>query len=536
VDSYGKNRQLSSKIYGKMAKQKRMDQVKAVLRNYLACGSIKATARQLKMSKNTVREYIRRAEAHSADLSVLVELEEDALSRLLYTSAGKQADARIAVFEEQIEYWLSELRRVGVTRELLWQEYRQVHPDGYGYSQFCEHLSRQVAQRDLTLSLDHTPGDVLMLDFAGKKMHWVDAESGEVHECEVLIGVLPFSQYSFCIALPSQSLADFIHGLNEALLFFGALPKVLLSDNLKAYVSKPERYEPTFTQLCEQLGAHYQVDLQATRVATPKDKASVENAVTQVYRRIYAPLRHTTYHSLAALNEAIRGQLRRHNTQSYQKKDGSRQVLYEQYERPSMRPLPADLFEIKRIAQAKVQRNYHVFLGEEKNFYSVPWQYAGKQAEVLYTRQTVEIYIAGKRVATHPRLSRGGREYRYQSSDAHLPRHHLEWKKAQGYDAAYFLEQARLIGPAAEWVMKQVLLSRIHEAQTYNSCKGILHLAKKHTPQRLEHAAKRCQAVEKATYTMLKRILQLRLDQGEETPVPRQLGLHENIRGPEYYQ
>lgn len=519
-----------------MAKQKRMDQIKTLLRNYLASGSIKATARQLKVSKNTVREYIRRAEAYSADLSVLLELDEEVLSRIIHAPTGDQAEKRLTVFEQKIDYWIGELRRVGVTRELLWQEYRATHADGYGYSQFCEHLRRQVAHRDLTLALDHEPGEVLMVDFAGKKMRWVDPHSGEEHACEVLVAVLPFSQYSFCIALPSQSLADFIEGLNQALLFLGALPKVLLSDNLKAYVNKPDRYEPTFTQLCEQLGAHYQLDLQATRVATPKDKASVENGVTQVYRRIYAPLRHEIYHSPEALNEAIRGQLLQHNTQPYQKKSGTRQSLYEQYELPQMRPLPADLFEIKKIASAKVQRNYHVFLGQEKNFYSVPWQYAGKQAEVLYTSHNVEIYIAQKRIATHQRLSLRGPEYRYQTREEHMPRHHQEWKKAQGYDAAYFLEQGRLIGPSTQWAMQQVLLSRIHEPQAYNSCKGILQLAKNHTPERLEQAAKRCRAAEKATYSMLKRILQLNLDQAEEEPVQLSLGLHENIRGPEYYQ
>ena len=513
-----------------------MDQIKTLLRNYLACGSIKATARQLKVSKNTVREYIRRAEAYSADLAPLLELDEEALGRIIYASDGDQADKRLAVFDQKVDYWLEELRRVGVTRELLWQEYRLEHSEGYGYSQFCVHLRRQVGYRDLTLALDHNPGEVLMVDFAGKKMRWVDRDSGEEHECEVLVAVLPFSQYSFCIAVPSQSLPDFIHGLNQALLFFGALPKVLLSDNLKAYVSRADRYEPTFTQLCEQLGAHYQVDLQATRVARPKDKASVENAVTQVYRRIYAPLRQDVFHSIEDLNEAILGQLMRHNVQPYQKKSGTRQALYEQYELPQMRALPADLFEIKKIARAKVQRNYHVFLGEEKNFYSVPWQYASKQAEVLYTDRTVEVYVAQKRIAIHQRLFLRGREYRYQTREEHMPRHHQEWKKAQGYDAAYFLEQARLIGPATQWAMQQVLLGRIHESQAYYSCKGILQLAKKHTPERLEQAAKRCQPAGKATYNMLKRILQLKLDQIEEQPVQLSLGLHENIRGPEYYQ
>ena len=165
----------------------------------------------------------------------------------------------------------------------------------------------------------------------------------------VLVAVFPCTQYCFCLALSSQSLPDFIEGINQAMLYFKGLPKVLLSDNLKAYVSKPERYEPTFTQLCEQLGVHYQIELQAARVRKPKDKASVENAVSQVYRSIYAPLRNEVFFSLQALNGAIIRQLEVFNERSYQKKEGSRKSLFETYELPVMRPLPSDLFEIKKI-------------------------------------------------------------------------------------------------------------------------------------------------------------------------------------------
>lgn len=519
-----------------MAKRKRMDQVKTVIRNYLRCRSIKATARQLKISKNTVREYLRRAQAHSSTLEELLKLDNETLRRIFYGGPGQIADNRLSVFQDKVEYWLKELRRVGVTRHILWQEYRFEHPEGFGYSQFCERLRQEIGRKDLTLALDHNAGEVLMVDFAGKKLHWVDRHSGEVEYCEVLVAVLPLSQHSFCIALPSQTLPDFIHGLNEALLFFGALPTVILSDNLRAYVSRADRYDPTFTQLCEQLGVHYQIDLQATRVAKPKDKASVENAVTQAYRRIYAPLRNEVFHSLEELNNAMRTKVVEHNKQPYQKKDGSRQAVFEEFELPVMRPLPPDLFEIKKITKATVQRNYHVFLGEEKNWYSIPYQYVGKRVEVIYTRKRVEVYLEHNRIASHDRLFLGGRTYRYQTREEHMPKQHLEWKKAQGYDAAYFLDQSGKIGPATKWAVQQVLISRFQEAQAYNSCKGILYLGKTYSNERLERAAKRCKEVNKATYGMLKRILKLKLDQVEEEPAQLSLGLHENIRGPEHYQ
>ena len=519
-----------------MAKPKRMDQIKAILRNFHHSQSIKATARQLKVSKNTVRDYLRRALKHSNDVLKLLELEDSELENLFLKEPLDKQSVRLADFEKQTAEWIKELKKVGVTRYLLWETYRVSNPDGYGYSQFCEHLKSYVARKDLTLALEHLPGEVLMVDFAGKKLHWVDESTGELQDCEVLVAVFPCTQYCFCIALSSQSLPDFIEGINQAMLYFKGLPKVLLSDNLKAYVSKPERYEPTFTQLCEQLGVHYQIELQAARVRKPKDKASVENAVSQVYRSVYAPLRNEVFFSLQALNGAIIQQLEVFNEKSYQKKEGSRKSLFETYELPVMRPLPSDLFEIKKITRAKIQRNYHIFLGEEKNYYSVPWQNVGKQVEVLYTRHHVEIFLEAKRIATHCRIFAGKQQYRYVTKEEHMPKQHLEWKKAQGYDADYFLNKAQEIGPYTRWAMQQVLLSRIQESQTYNSCKGILHLGKTYSSQRLEQAAHRCQAANKATYTMLKRILVLQLDQAEEESTQLCLGIHENIRGPEYYQ
>ena len=517
-----------------MGKIKRMDQVKSIIRSYLSSKSIKSTARQLKMSKNTVRTYLRRAQAHSEDISSLLELEDEAFHQIFYEDENAKSN-REAVFTEKVDYWIKELRRIGVTRHLLWEEYRREYPDGYGYSQFCERLKREKGYSDLSLALDHKPGEEMMLDFAGKKMRWVDVPSGQVYECEILIAVFPYSQYTFAIALDSQKIENFIHGLNQALLFFGGLPKAILSDNLKAYVSKPDRYEPDFTQLCEQLAAHYQVDLQATRVGKPKDKASVENAVSQAYRRIYAPLRNDLFHSMEQLNEAIGKQLNEHNGKAYQKKQGCRQSVFQLTERPVMRDLPSDLFEIKHITTAKIQNNYHVFLGEEKNYYSVPFQYCGQRAEVLYSSTVVEVFLKGRRIAIHQRLPGRG-TYLYQTKAEHMPRNHQEWKQAQGYDGEYFLNQARKIGPATHWAMQHILCSRIHEEQSYKSCLGTIKLADKYSAERLENAAKRCEAVQKTSYRMLKRILELKLDQQTQQAQQIALPFHDNIRGAQHYQ
>ena len=516
-------------------KAKRMDEIRLLLQTYQLCGSYKPTARRLQVSKNTVKGYVRRAQAVYGSVEQALLANDKALYEALYSAQDKQDYAREEVFNGQLEYWIKELKRVGVSRQLLWQEYRVKHPDGYGYSQFCERLRRYIQRSDLTMVLSHTPGQEMYLDFAGSTMPWVDRGTGQVHEAQVLVAVLPHSQYTFAIALPSQKVLDFVYGITQALLYFGGGPQAILSDNLKSYVAKASRYEPSFNELCVQLAAHYQCDLEATRVAKPRDKASVENMASTVYKRIYAPLRDEIFHSLDELNNAICIALHKHNEQPFQKRPGCRRSCFEAEEKQFLSTLPNQHFEVKKSTSAKVQRNYHIYLGEEKNYYSVPYQHVGKQADVTYTSQTVEVFVNQQRIATHRRLSPHDVN-RYQTLEEHMPRNHQEWRKAQGYDAAYFIRQAQKIGPTTEWAMRQVPLSRVHEPQSYRSCLGILSLAKKYSPERLENAAKRCQGATKASYQMLKNILERKLDQD-----PEQLQIftppdHDNIRGPEAYQ
>lgn len=517
-----------------MGKLKRMDQVRTILETYKETGSLKATARRLCISKNTVRTYVRRLKTIEGGVSEVLKLPESKLISLMYETKSEAPPDREAIFLEQVEGWLKELRRVGVTRHLLWEEYRKTYPEGYGYSQFCERLKRSIGRKDLTLAMEHKPGEVMQVDFAGKPLRWVDVSTGELHECQVLIAVMPHSQQTFAIALPSQKVEDFVHGLNQTLLYFGRLPRIILSDNLKSFVTRSDKYEPKFNDLCVQLSAHYQVDLQAARPRKPKDKASVENMVKTSYTRIYAPLRNEIFHSEVELNAAIIHQLKLHNAKPYQKKEGCRLDVFQQFEWPQMRDLPSDLFEIKKTTKAKVQLNYHVFLGEEKNYYSVPFQEAGKQTTIVYTSKTVEIYIKNQRIAIHDRLYSGS--YNYQTKKEHMPSNHVEWKKAQGYDAAYFSRTAAKIGPATDWAIGQVLIARFHQEQSFKSCQGILALGKKYGNDRLELAAKRCLQQSKASYTMLKNILRSNLDQEPLEPDLFTVPKHENIRGPAAYQ
>lgn len=522
-----------------MGKLKRMDQVKEIIKTYLSTNSLKATARRLRISKNTVKEYIRRGQLVNSDLSTLLNLSEEDLLSVFYPNTEKTNNERFSYFQTKVDKWIVELRRVGVTKHLLWEEYLKEQPEGFGYSRFCELLRNHIGQRDLTLQMTHEPGEIMQVDFAGKKLNWIDPVSGEIKTCEVLVAVMPHSQYTFAIALPSQKTVDFLAGLNAALVYFGKLPQRILSDNLKAYVIRADRYEPKFNDLCVQLAAHYNIHLQATRAAKPKDKASVENMVSTVYTRIYAPLRNEIYHSEAELNAAILLQLNKHNNLPYQKKEGTRKSMFEAYALPVMRDLPSELFELKKSTSAKAQRNYHVYLGEEKNYYSLPFRYVGKKTTLVYTSKIVEIYVDNQRVAIHKRLPLGAKHH-YQTAIAHMPKSHQEWKKSEGYDGGYFLAIGLKIGKATHWAISRILSAKKHQSQNYKSCQGVLHLGKKYGNDRLERAAARCWQVDKVNYTMLVRILRHNLDKEATTEHEAELVFtpptHDNIRGAAAYQ
>ena len=518
-----------------MAKIKRMDQIRRILQTYLDTRSIKATATRLRVSKNTVREYKRRTEEYDPDLAVVLALDDEALRPIVYPNkAGARADKRL-LFDGKVDDYLKRLTtNKHLTRQLLYEEYARDFPDGYKSSQFYR-LLRQAAQRhDLTLPLTHPPGKTMQVDYAGDRLQWVDARTGEVHRVQVLVVTLPHSSHTFAIALPSQSTTDFVYGLGKALHFFGGVPQTIVSDNLKAFVKRADRYEPDFNDACVQLANHYELDLQAARVRKPKDKASVEGAVRTVYQRVYAPLSGRVFHSLNGLNSTIAEQLEVLADRPFQKRPGTRREAFVT-EREYLRPLPTTAFELKTTTKAKVQRNYHVELGPNHNFYSVPYQYVGQTATVIHSRSTVEIFIGPDRVATHAKRSVHDR-YAYTTDANHLPQSHAEYLEAEGHDGAYFRSWGDGIGPATAWAMDNILTNKTFEAQAYRSCQGVQRLARQYGNARLEAASERCRRAGRARYGMLKNILERGLDRTSDqldlfAPPP-----HDNIRGPAAYR
>lgn len=511
-------------------KSLRMDKIKQVLDYHQQGVAIKKIARLLGVSKNTVKKYIKEYKSEE----FLGQISLETLQEHFSGSPSLRERWKDRDISDRLAGIMKELGRVGVTRYLLWEEYIGEVEDGYSYSRFCKKIAAYKAQQDVTLRIEHKAARVLSIDFTGKKAPWVDKPTGEQHWAEVLVFTMPFSAYTFAYALPSQKQEDFIEGINQALIYIGGLPQVLQSDNLKSFVTKSDRYAPTFNELCLQLSSYYGIDLDATRVAKPKDKASVERHVSIVYNKLFAPLRNEVFHSIDQINEAFLPLIDKLNTTTLQGKDYSRKDRFDQDEGPHLRPLPSALFELTKSTKAKVQRNYHVFLGEDNHFYSVPYKYVGKSAIIRYTSKTVEVYIAHCRIGLY---QRDRRRHGYSSLVEHMPDKHKKWLETKGWDEDYFKSQAFQIGPFTLWAISEILKSKQFVEQSYNACLGIFSLNKKYTSLRLENACRKAYSTHRINLGIIRNILQNNMDSAPQAaPDPSfKIPQHDNIRGANNY-
>ena len=505
-----------------------MDKVQQILRLHREGVPIKEISRRLDISRNSVKKYIKRLRDGPDGEEVLL------LPQAAYGS--EQAEQARRRYEDLLQYFSEascELGRTGVTREVLWGEYMLKHPKGYSYSQFCHHLKRYQRNSDLAMHLEYKPGDLTMFDHAGKRMRIVSMDTGETTRCECFVSILPYSGLIFVAFTHTKRTPDLVRGLNGMVHYVGGVTTSLLTDNAKNMVVKGDRYEPRFTELCRQLGEHYQTILSTTRPYSPRDKAMVEGAVKIVYSAIYAPLRNREFTSVEELNEAARPLLDALNNRPYRDTPFSRRYFFEKEELPLLKPLPSEPFAPKRVSLQTVQRNYHVQLCDDDRYYSVPYIHVGSKVRVLFDAKTVEVYLDNSRIAFHERRNF---EKRYKTTFEHMPPNHQHMLNNKGWTREELLSRSYSVGPWTKLVAERILSNGAIEEQNYKACHGMLMLARKFGNERLEAACNRLQGASSASYTMVKRILHKGLDRlvSEDLEAER-IPLHENIRGGSEY-
>jgi transposase len=515
-------------------KVKGMLQIRRILQLLEESRSKRSISRDMGISRNTVDYYEQRVKVSGLTLAQLLLLKDGELAQFIYNSGTTQAaNSRQTEFNSQLDHYLKELTRTGVTRQLLWQEYILSHPEGYAYTQFCERLNQGKRLRTVVMHLDHQPGEKMEVDFAGKKLSYIDPVGKIKIECPILICVLPYSGLTYVEALSNATQENVYNSLSRAFRYFEGVTQSVLSDNMRQYVVKSNRYEPTFNELAEQWSVHYNTTLTATRVIKPRDKATVEKHVHISYLRIFAPLRNTDFKSLDALNIGIMECLEKHNNTPMQHTKISRRERFANQEKSTLKPLPASDFIVRYRVKAKVQRNYHVILGEDMHQYSVPYIHVGKEVQIVYDLHEVEVFLDMQRIALHTRICRRNG---YSTKEEHMPEKHLRYKETKGWDGDYFLAQAVKVGMNTQSVIARLLAKNQFPAQTYNSCLGIFSLGKKYGNDRLESACKLAMTAPFTTYQIISNVLKNNRDKEEISEPVLNFPTHENIRGKEEYQ
>jgi transposase len=518
-------------------KVKRMNQIKQLLIMHRDGLGIKTIARALTMSKNTVKTYLEKVNVlltRSIDpwlLEDLIGLDEHALEQAFHSgNPAYKDDSRYEYLISQMDDYQSQLKQTGVNRRLLWEEYHRSQPQGYSYSQFCWHLQQYERAKRPSAVLEHKAGEKLFVDFAGSTLTYTDLQTGQVIACQVFVACLPYSDFGFALAVRSQKVEDFIYALDRCIQHIGGVPRAIIPDNLKSAVVKSDPYEPKIQQVMEDFGNHHRCSILPARVRKPRDKALVENQVKIIYSRVFAKLRNRQFFDLESLNAAIAELMHLHNQTRMQKKPWSREEKFLSEEKACLLPLPTEPFEIKKYSLLKVAQNNHIYISEDKNYYSVPYTYIGQKVQIIYTQQRVHIYAKNSQIAVHLRSRRPAF---YTTNPEHLCSQHKAYRERS---PSYYLNLAHKRSKVLYVLFELVFTQNRYPEQLYKTCDGILNLSRS-TP--VEIFEKACQiALENKiyTYSFLKKVIENKSLQQAEYQPERRLPDHNNIRGKEYYK
>jgi len=476
-----------------------------------------------------VQEYLQRLEAAGLGWPLPENLTDEELEAQLFPPVFALSSDRVV---PDMGHVAQELRRKGVTLMVLWEEYLRNHPQGYGYSRYCD-LYRDYASRlDPRMRQSHKAGEKLFVDYAGLTMDVVSRSTGEVRTAQIFVATLGASDYTYAEATWTQNLEDWIGSHVRAFHFFGGTPEVLVPDNLKSGVTTPHRYEPLLNETYAEMARHYGVAIIPARAGRPRDKAKVENHVLNVERRVLAPLRDRIFLSLEEFNLAIKPLMEELNARPFQQLPGSRLSLFEELEKSLLGPLPIEAYEFARWKKARVALDYHVAV--DHSFYSVPYTLLKEEVDVRITERIVEVYFRGKRVASH---ARSLMPRRHNTTKEHMPKAH---QRHQEWTPDRIARWARQNGPSTGKVIESIMTNRPHPEQGFRSCLGVMRLGKEFGAGRLEAACVRALSIQSPCYKSIASILQNGLDQSalpdSQSELPMLPPDHQNVRGADYYR
>jgi len=506
-----------------------MRSVREILRLRAEGLSDRAIARSTRLARSTVSDYAGRAVAAGLSWPLPEGLTDTALEALLFVRGGPAAGA----WRKPEADWPSlhrELRRPGVTLQLLWEEYRSAHPDGYGYSRYCELYRAWEGRLSPTMRQLHVAGERMFVDYAGQTVELIDGRSRETRQAQIFVAVMGASSFSYAQATWTQGLADWLAAHVGALEAIGGSPKLLVPDNAKVAVIKASLYDPQVNRTYCEMAAHYDMAVLPARPRKPKDKAKVEAAILIVERWLLGRLRNHNFYGLAELNHAIRDLLHHLNEiRPFRRLGVTRRQLLEELDRPFLKSLPVEPYIFAEWRARRVGVDYHVDV--DGHFYSVPYRFAREQLEVRLTARTVEVFSKGERIAAHMRISSNGK---HTTQPDHMPSSH---RRYADWTIERIRREAAGIGPSTALLCDLILEHRPHPEQGFRACLGIVRLTRPFGPDRVEAAATRALEIGARTYGSVKSILDNNLDRqtAHRRAADGPAILHPNIRGSRYY-
>jgi transposase len=511
-----------------------MSKVRSLLRLYTEGVSKTAIAERLGLPRNTIKKYVRLFLASGKVHSDLEQMTDGMLEQLFLDMVPRKEKDDEPKYKALLSFFPEmerSLKRKGVTKEQMWNRYRERHPHGYGLSQFKHYYLQWHKASNPVMHIEHKAGDKMYVDYAGEKLQMVDWASGEIIDLEVFVSVLGGSQLLYVEASMSQQTEDFISSCEHALQYYGGSPLAIVTDNLKAAVVRSNRYEPVLNDAFRDFASHYTMAVLPAGPYKPTHKALVEGAVKIIYRAIHQKIRQGVFTSLESINKAIHEALDELNNRLMSGRTYSRRQVFEETEAAALQPLPLRRYEIKRRKVVTVMKNNFVYLGEDKHYYSVPYRFIGKKVTLFYTQSLVEVYHKYDRIAVH---DRDRRSYKYSINEDHLAskhRYQTDWNPDK------FLQRAEEIGQACRDYITGIIESRQHPEQAYKSCQGVLSFAARAGYKRLNEACKRAMQYGDYSYHTIRIILEKGYDKTipDEEPPSSEVPSHQNIRGKEYY-
>lgn len=508
-----------------------MKHIKDILRlRFLTDISYRQISRALNLPSSTVSDYCKRFEITAYTIEEFLSFEDDKAYELLFPEKKVQRNTNRP--KPDVVYIHQEIAKKGITFELLWQEYKELHPDGYGLSQFKEHYYRYKKRLNPTMRQRYIPAEKMFVDYSGLTMDIVDQRSGEISKAQIFVSVLGGSGYTFVDATSSQKKEEFVRSHVKAFNFYGGAPKILVPDNLKSAIISHSKKGIVINESYAELARHYNCAIEPARPRKPQDKAKVEQGVQAIQRWILAKLRTRTFFDVDELNDAIAHLLDDYNNKVMKQLGKSRTELFNEIEADALQPLPANSFIYKEFKVATVNLNYHIEL--ESVYYSVPYKYLKEQVELRYTSSYIEIYHKSKLVATHARSSYKGS---YITLKEHMPLNHQY--QHEKMNPARLLNWARSIGDNTHTFVQKRFATAKYPPNAYSNVIAILSLAKMYNNSSLDAALEYALTIDTTSVKSIRSILDKNLYQ--QTPANNAVQLstlnkHENIRGKNYYK